>query len=529
MAEPIRILAVGGGTVDAAALARELDKMRQPYELLRASDERALLDPGAAFARRLPDVVLALDSDQPFDAVAIIAVVRERMPQVPAIVIAEAGGEDVAIETLKAGAADYVLTENLSRLAPAIGRALREATALEAKVESERALREAEARFRGLFEHAPVGITIRSHGQLLLANTAYLRMRGCESVSELPDTPLVDMLEPASRERYEQQMRQTGATSEAVLEGVAMRKDGSVFPFEMAAATVWLPDGEAYVSFFTDVSARRHAEAELDSYRRDLERMVRQRTDDLVAVNERLRNETDSKIRFLSSMSHELRIPLNSIIGFAGVLLQELPGPLNDEQRKQLRMVYDAAKRLTATIEEVLDVSRIEAGQTELHWEQFDAVAVMRAIADRNRGRAEEAGLQLRLKAPAGRIDMVSDRSIVSRIVGDLLENALKFTPVGAVDLRVLEEDGIVVMEVADTGIGIDEANLASVFEEFQQTAGVDGGRPAGAGLGLSICRKLATLLGGSLELASQPGEGTRVSLRVPRGPIVDLGGRHGF
>ncbi|MDO8964269.1 MAG: ATP-binding protein, partial [Coriobacteriia bacterium] len=272
------------------------------------------------------------------------------------------------------------------------------------------------------------------------------------------------------------------------------------------------------------ITERKESELELDSYRRDLERMVKERTEELMTANRRLQQATETRIRFLSSMSHELRTPLNSVIGFSGVLLQEMSGPLNVEQRRQLDIIYQAGRRLMDTIEDVLDVARIEAGKTELLWEQFEIDTVMSALVDSVQAQADTAGSDLVLSLPTEPGQIVSDRRKLVQIVRGLLENAIKFTGAGRIDLIVERERDVVRIRVRDTGAGIPAEELPYVFEEFRQVRLSDGSRPEGAGLGLSICAKLADLLGGGLTAASEEGVGSEFVFTVPIGPIVDLG-----
>jgi signal transduction histidine kinase len=253
---------------------------------------------------------------------------------------------------------------------------------------------------------------------------------------------------------------------------------------------------------------------------------VRERTDQLLAANDALQKATETRIRFLSSMSHELRVPLNSVIGFAGVLLQGLSGPLTADQRRQLEIIYEAGRRLMDTIDDVLDVSRIEAGKEEVRWEQFELDTVVSGVADAMRIPAAGRCNELTVHLPDGPCEIVSDRHIVADIVKCLLENAVKFTDGGRIDVVVVgAANGTVSVSVRDTGVGIPAEDIPTIFDEFKQVWGDDGSRPAGAGLGLSICAKLTALAGGTLAVTSEVGGGSEFVLRLPVGPVVDLGG----
>ncbi len=264
---------------------------------------------------------------------------------------------------------------------------------------------------------------------------------------------------------------------------------------------------------------RRHAE--------ELEQRVAERTRELAVARDRAEAADHLKSAFLATMSHELRTPLNSIIGFTGILLQGLAGPLNPEQTKQLGMVRVSARHLLELINDVLDISKIEAGQLEVRAECFDLAASARRVAAVVTPHAAKKGLVLTLTAPAGLPQMVSDRRRVEQILLNLLNNALKFTERGQVTLTAetvgdfqrspaLPPVPAVRLRVADTGIGIKPDDLALLFQPFRQ---LDTGltrHHEGTGLGLAICRRLAGLLGGEIRAESEWGRGSTFTVSLP-------------
>ncbi len=224
-----------------------------------------------------------------------------------------------------------------------------------------------------------------------------------------------------------------------------------------------------------------------------------------------------TKSAFLATMSHELRTPLNSIIGFSGILLGGLAGPLNEEQQKQLGMVQASARHLLALINDVLDISKIEAGQLEIHATTFDLGASAAKIVEALRPSAERKGLAVSLQLEGQLSRFSGDQRRFEQVLMNLLSNAIKFTDHGDCAVRCAERDGSACVSVRDTGIGIASADIPTLFRPFHQLDSGLARRHEGTGLGLSICKRLVDLMGGTISVESRPGAGSTFSFTLPQ------------
>ncbi len=257
-----------------------------------------------------------------------------------------------------------------------------------------------------------------------------------------------------------------------------------------------------------------------------LEERVREATAELVSQNELLRRQrleleqaSALKSQFLANMSHEFRTPLNAILGYTSLLLEGVAGSLNDKQERNLTRVDSNAQHLLALINDILDISRIEAGRMPLTIESIDLELLVREVLAELDPLVARSRLSVALRIEPGLPAVSSDRAKVKQIVVNLVSNAVKFTPAGSVTVAIAAErsGGPLRVAVADTGIGIDAADQEKIFEDFQQADPSTERRYGGAGLGLAISRRLAHMLNGRLELQSRPGEGSTFTLVIPQ------------
>ena len=279
-------------------------------------------------------------------------------------------------------------------------------------------------------------------------------------------------------------------------------------------AQVWVEtpdDPEGWL----EISLRARDETTLIAAVRDA-RGQRSREQELEAARLAAEQQNAGKTRFLANMSHELRTPLNAIMGFSDIMRQRLFGPIADRYAEYAELIHESGTHLLELINDVLDMSKIEAERFELAIETFDARDAVQAVLRLMRGQAERAGVNLRGVLPIAPLYADADRRALKQIALNLISNALKFTPRGgSVTVTVQGAGDILEIVVADTGVGIAQDDLARLGRPYEQ-AGDAEQRAAGSGLGLSLVRAFARLHNGEMLLESVLGEGASVTVRLP-------------
>lgn len=231
-----------------------------------------------------------------------------------------------------------------------------------------------------------------------------------------------------------------------------------------------------------------------------------------------LRRASELKTSFLSSISHEFRTPLNSIISLARILQDRLDGELTAEQEKQVSFIADAARSLSDLVNDLLDLAKVEAGKVRIRVKTFDLAELFSALKGMLKPLlADNTSVDLIFETPSGIPPLHTDEGKISQILRNFISNAIKFTPQGEIRIATeLTENHTVVFRVQDTGIGIAPEHHETIFQEFTQLENILQTRYRGTGLGLPLCRNLAILLGGSVWVESEPGRGSTFYAEIP-------------
>lgn len=488
-------------------------------------------------------------------AYQVLETMQQLQLDIPLILITGTLGEEAAVECIKAGITDYVLKDRLVRLPMSLERSLRE---FEMRRQQRTAMLQIQQQAA---REVMVSRIVQSiSGTLALDEVLQTTADGLHEALHadrclifLPDASGAMACHYASRhisnreamigvrcglfEHYSEPLSQgrqvclnhVDSNQPHVVQHTAQQFQvraflmtpliyqtdylGGVCLQQCDRNRVWTEDEVAMVKAIADHCAIALYNAQ--SYER-LEKIVHQRTQDL--EREKLLSDAANRAKseFLSNMSHELRTPLTSILGFSSVLLRQVFGSLNEKQEQYLKSIHTSGEHLLELINDLLDLSKIEAGREDLQVESIQISELCEASMEFIREHAENKGLLVSINLAPDVETCVGDRRRLRQILVNLLSNAVKFTEAGSVTLSVHQTNQQVQFAVRDTGIGIASSDLNQLFQPFHQLeSGLDR-KYQGTGLGLALAQKLAQLHEGSITVTSEPGKGSCFTLSLP-------------
>ncbi|MBE8969169.1 response regulator [Nostocales cyanobacterium LEGE 12452] len=500
----LRFLLLEDSVLDAELAQAILTEGGINCELIRVETDADFV---AALETETFDLILADYALPSFNGILALEIARNRTPEVPFIFVSAVLGEELAIEALKNGATDYVLKQRLGRLVPSVQRALREAKERRKRKQAEESLQKSEAKYRRIVDTSYEGIwMIDSQTRTEFVNQRISQMLGYPA-EEILGRSIFDFMDLADDIADKEKLEWFKGEESDLKEGRLRCQDGSYIWTLISARVILNQQGECLgaIAMLTDITDRKRTEEERDR---------------LLQLEQRARAEAEAanriKDEFLAVLSHELRSPLNPILGWAKLLQSRKfdEASLN----KALKTIERNAKLQAQLIEDLLDVSRILQGKLSLNMIPVDLVSTIEGAMETVHLAAEAKTIQIETKLDPTVGKVLGDPARLQQVFWNLLSNAVKFTETeGKVSVRLERIEAQAQITVSDTGKGIHPNFLPHVFDYFRQGDSTTTRRFGGLGLGLAIARHLIEMHGGTVW-AESPGEekGAIFTVRLP-------------
>lgn len=438
------------------------------------------------------DLIISDFSMPGYDGLSALRYAKEYKADIPFIFLSGTIGEDRAVAALRNGARDYVHKQHLDKLIPTVNRLVNESEIIRSKIKTENELRESEEKYRNLVDNALVGVyETNLTGDILFANKILLGILGFNSMQDLKGLKIVDKYaDPSEREKFINILKKDGIVTNFEVDLII---GGNDIAHTLLSARL---QDDKINGMILDVTEKKKAEIAMKEAKEKAEEMNR------------------LKSNFLANMSHELRTPLIGILGYAEFLEDEIQ---DKKLSEMVKVIKNSGNRLNRTLNNILDISKIESENLKINLEVSNLRGYLKEQIDLFKLAAEEKGLSLTFVCNEGNLNAKVDELLFTSIIDNLLNNAIKYTKEGAIELKAKGENNFVVIEVIDSGIGIPEDSQAIIFEPFRQVSEGYTRNYEGVGLGLSIVKKCTDMMGGTISVKSKTGKGSTFTLKLPK------------
>ncbi|HOZ30398.1 MAG TPA: response regulator [Bacteroidales bacterium] len=450
------------------------------------------------------DIVLSDFNILGFDGLQVLEIVKGINPDLPVIIVTGTGSEEVAIQAMKMGAADYVIksVKHIKSLPHVIKSVLTHKAKEKELEETQSALTKSESLFRTAFENAAIGVCmVDNKGNFLSVNETLCRITGY-SKSELVKMNIVDVTHPNDIGKSMTFLDQiiNGSYTYINFEKRYLHKSGKTI--WVTISTSIIKNGQDEPSFFftyiQDISDKKRFEEEL------------------IRAKEKAEESDRLKTAFLNNISHEIRTPMNAIIGFAELLND--PGLDQERNKEYANTIMQSSEHLLSIISDIISIATIEAGQEKLQTTEFNLNEMLDLLYDQFKAKADEKNISFKIIKPLQNKDsiIVTDKTKLTQILTNLIGNSIKFTDNGNIEINYDLQDNNLVFQVKDSGIGIPEDMHEEIFKRFRQIQHSSSRHYGGSGLGLAICKAYVELMGGKIWLSSRPDQGTSFYFSIP-------------
>jgi PAS domain S-box-containing protein len=504
MEDTIKILFIEDVATDLELVKRSIRKSEISFFEKVVETEEDFIQALTSYS---PDIILSDYSLPQFNGMLALKIRQELAPHTPFILITGSNNEETAVDVMKAGADDYILKDNLTRIGQAIKATIKKQEFIGSKKEAEEALFESEQLFRTAFENAAIGVCmVDFQGRFVNVNGTFCNMLGYlkEEIMQIPFNQITYSEDINIGTSVLDQLN-NGEISSVSFEKRYVHKQGQIVWVNISTALVHSLKNKSnyFVSYIQDITERKSSEEQL------------------IIAKEKAEESDHLKTAFLHNISHEIRTPMNAIVGFSGFLNDP---DLSFEKRKQfIEIIVQSSNQLLNIITDIINIATIEAGQEQVLEKEININSTLKLLYDQFLVKAEKQNISLSYKTDLldNEAIILTDETKLIEILTNLLGNALKFTRKGFINFGNTVKNKELEFYVEDSGIGIPTEMHEEIFKRFRQVEISANREFGGSGLGLSITKAYVELLGGKIWLTSEPDKGSIFYFTLPYKKLI--------